>query len=112
MNTVPRMKAPKGLPATPPRFLLKMILAMNAPLPEPSARFEKPDNWDSISMEERRKLRIEHWKSGSGIEFVNAAAKERYRDRVNLLADAIDINKFHRKPGHASFPARSLLRQL
>ena len=112
MNTVPRMKAPKGLPATPPRFLLKMILAMNAPLPEPPVRFEKPDNWDSISMEERRKLRIEHWKSGSGVEFVNAAAKERYQDRVNLLADAIDINKKPARVPVATFPGVYPLRRV
>ena len=93
MNTVSRIRAPKGTPAMPPRFLLKMMLAMNAPLPDPPVRFEKPDNWDLLSMEERRKLRLENWKNGTGIEFASAAAKERYLDRVNLLADAIDLNK-------------------
>ncbi len=93
MRTVPRIKAPKGIPAMPPRFLLRMLLALKGPLPEPPVRFEKPENWDSLSMEERRNARIDYWKKGTGIEFVNDEAKERYQERVNLLADTIDINK-------------------
>ncbi|MBC7248644.1 MAG: uroporphyrinogen decarboxylase [Anaerolineae bacterium] len=55
--------------------------------------FVKPDNWNELSVEERRKARLDHWCSGEGIDFVSAEAKRAYQERAQLLREAVELDK-------------------
>lgn len=87
-----KLKNPAGLPSLPPTWLVKLMLTLNFMPPAPEPPFKKPDNWASLTPEERRNLRIEAWKSGVAIKFVDSASEARYKERVQLLCDAISID--------------------
>ena len=60
--------------------------------------FERPDNWNELSIEEKRKLRLDSWTSTEGIEFVSAEAKEKYEKRITLFRDAVEMREPARVP--------------
>jgi hypothetical protein len=93
MASYQKIKAPAGTPAMPPRLLIKLMLMMNAALPMPEPAFVKPDNWGTLTPEERRNLRMENWVNGENIKFANPEAKKAYKERASLLRDAVDMNK-------------------
>lgn len=93
MGKYKKIKAPKGTPAMPPNFLLRLMFALKVNLPEPEAPFVKPDNWSELSPEERRNLRLDNWVNGTGIKFASPEAEIAYKERATLLRDAIDMNK-------------------
>lgn len=104
MTSYQKIKTPAGTPAMPPRLLIKLMLMMNASLPVPEPAFVKPDNWDTLTPEERRNLRMENWVNGAGIKFASPEAEKAYKERTALLRDALDLNK---KP--ARVPVHTLI---
>lgn len=56
------------------------------------------DGWEGLSWEERRERRFQRWLSGRGVEFADDSARQRYRQRVQCLYDAIRLEKPERLP--------------
>lgn len=54
--------------------------------------FVKPDNWDQLSPEEKKKIRLDYWESSEGLVFASPEAEARYRERIHRLRNAIDLN--------------------
>jgi uroporphyrinogen-III decarboxylase len=53
----------------------------------------KPENWDKLTAEEKKKLRLDAWVWGDGIQFENPAAQENYRKRATRFRDALEMKK-------------------
>lgn len=60
--------------------------------------FEKSENWDKMTPEERRSIRLDYWESGEWIEFESPEAAEEYKKKVRLLRDAVEMKKGERAP--------------
>jgi uroporphyrinogen-III decarboxylase len=60
------------------------------------------EGWDRLDWQERRERRIERWQSARGIEFVNDSARQEYKERIQLLVDAITLKKPARVPVSAN----------
>ncbi len=54
---------------------------------------EKPGNWNSLTAEEKRKLRLDAWLRGDGIKFENDEAKAEYKKRATRFRDALVLKK-------------------
>jgi len=54
---------------------------------------KKPDNWNELTPEEKRKIRLDAWVSGEGIEFDSPEAEEQYKTRAALFRDAVELKK-------------------
>lgn len=93
MSAYQKIKAPAGTPAIPPSMLIKMMLTFNISPPLPDPPFVKPDNWDTLTPEERRNLRMDNWASGRGVKFASPEAEKAYKERANLLRDTLDLSK-------------------
>ena len=52
--------------------------------------FLKSDNWNELSPLERRKLRLDHWQN-QPVEFVSPEAEAKYKERINRIRKAYDI---------------------
>jgi len=88
-----KLTAPKGTPAIPPRLLMKLVLMLNIPAPPREPYFVKPDNWDSLTPKERRRLRLESWANGKTVKFADAQKEKEYKERAQLLLDVLDMDK-------------------
>lgn len=53
----------------------------------------KPENWNSLTAEEKRKLRLDAWVRGDGIQFANPKAKAKYTERATRFRDALELEK-------------------
>ena len=53
----------------------------------------KPDNWNELTPEEKRTMRLDAWASGEGIQFDNPEAEAKYKKLVTLFRDAIELKK-------------------
>ncbi len=53
--------------------------------------FVKPANWNQLSREEKRKLRLDHWEKSEGVQFANPQAEAAYRERIHRLRLAYDL---------------------
>ncbi|HEX9117842.1 MAG TPA: uroporphyrinogen decarboxylase family protein, partial [Anaerolineae bacterium] len=53
--------------------------------------FIKPANWNQLSREEKRKLRLDHWEKAEGLQFESPAAEACYRERAHRLRQAYDL---------------------
>jgi len=53
----------------------------------------KPENWDELTPEEKRTLRLDAWVRGDGIKFDNSEAEAKYNERATLLRDAVELKK-------------------
>ena len=54
----------------------------------------KPDNWHELSIDEKRRIRLEAWvDSAEHIQFESPEAKENYIERINLFRDAVEMKK-------------------
>jgi len=53
----------------------------------------KPENWNELSPDEKRRIRLDAWVRGDGISFESDEAKEKYRERVTLFRDAVELKK-------------------
>ena len=60
------------------------------------------DGWDALSWSERRARRFQQWLAAPGVEFQSEAARHDYRERGQLLVDAITLKKPARVPTTAS----------
>jgi hypothetical protein len=56
------------------------------------------EGWDGLDWMERRERRFQRWLSAPGVEFQSDTAQEAYRERVQLLIDAITLKKPARVP--------------
>jgi Uroporphyrinogen decarboxylase (URO-D) len=56
------------------------------------------DGWGELDWKERRERRFQRWRDATGVEFVSDAARQDYRERVQLLIDAITLKKPARVP--------------
>jgi hypothetical protein len=52
--------------------------------------FTRPDNWSELSPLERRKLRLDHWQN-QPVEFVSPEAEANYKERIERLRKAYDL---------------------
>ncbi len=59
---------------------------------------EKPDHWNSLTAEEKRKLRLDAWVRGDGVEFDSPEAREKYQERARRFRDALELKKPDRVP--------------
>ena len=55
--------------------------------------FEKPDNWNELTPEQKRSFRLDAWIRGDGIQFESDEAKAKYRERATLFRDAVELKK-------------------
>lgn len=53
--------------------------------------FPKPENWNQLSPEEKRKLRLDHWEKSEGLEFVSPGAEANFRERIHRLRMTYDL---------------------
>jgi hypothetical protein len=56
------------------------------------------EGWDHLGWQERRDRRFQRWVSARGVGFVSDSARHDYRERVQLLIDAITLKKPARVP--------------
>jgi uroporphyrinogen-III decarboxylase len=55
-------------------------------------------DWDRLGWQERRQRRFDRWLNPPSVSFASEAAHQDYRDRVQLLIDAISLQKPARVP--------------
>lgn len=60
--------------------------------------FVYPENWNSLSTDEKMEARFEHWISGAGIKFATAEAEKTYRRRTQRIKDIVQLKKPDRVP--------------
>ena len=60
--------------------------------------FKKPENWEKLSPEKRRQIRLDYWQSGEWINFNSPEAAHEYKTKVGLLRDAVEMKKGKRVP--------------
>jgi hypothetical protein len=54
---------------------------------------KKPDNWNELTPEERRTMRLDAWVSAEGIQFESPEAEAKYKELVTLFRDAVEMKK-------------------
>jgi uroporphyrinogen-III decarboxylase len=59
------------------------------------------DGWDKLDWQQRRDRRFQRWLRASNIQFATSVARDRYRERVQSLIDAILLKKPARVPASA-----------
>jgi uroporphyrinogen-III decarboxylase len=59
---------------------------------------EKPDNWNSMTPEEKRNIRLDAWVRGDGILFDSSSAQTQYRERATRFRKALELKKPDRVP--------------
>jgi len=59
---------------------------------------EKPENWKSLTAEEKRKLRLDAWVRGDGIKFGSAEAQAKYKERAARFRTALELGIPDRVP--------------
>jgi uroporphyrinogen-III decarboxylase len=59
----------------------------------------KPENWSTMTPEEKRTWRLENFRnSGQGIKFINKEAEKRYNTRVQRMIDVYNVREPDRVP--------------
>jgi hypothetical protein len=58
----------------------------------------KPDNWNLLTADEKRKFRLDAWVRGDGIQFENPEARAKYRERAQRIRDALELKVPDRVP--------------
>jgi len=53
----------------------------------------KPENWKSLTAEEKRKIRLDAWVRGDGIQFESPEARAKYTERTTRFRDALEMKK-------------------
>lgn len=54
--------------------------------------FVKPANWNKLTPEEKKKLRMDHWEKAEGVPFVSPEAEAKYRERAKRLRACYDLS--------------------
>ncbi len=60
--------------------------------------FIKPDNWNELSFEEKRKIRLDLWQSTEGVVFESPEAEAKFKERTDLYRAAYEMRKGTRVP--------------
>jgi uroporphyrinogen-III decarboxylase len=58
----------------------------------------KPDNWNSLTAEQKRDFRLDAWVRAEGIQFDTPEAQEQYRQRALRLRRALELKTLDRVP--------------
>jgi hypothetical protein len=58
----------------------------------------KPDNWNQLTAEEKRKIRLDAWISGDQIQFESPEARTKYQERAKRFRDALELKTPDRVP--------------
>jgi len=58
----------------------------------------KPDNWNSLTAEEKRKLRLDAWIKGDHIKFDSPEARAKYQERAARFRKALELKIPDRVP--------------
>jgi hypothetical protein len=72
--------------------------------------FVKPDNWSDLNLDEKIQVRLDHWVSVEGIEFESPEAEPKYRERIQLFRDAVEMKNTSRVPSVPSVGEYALKR--
>ena len=67
--------------------------------------FDLPENWGELSPDEKFAARFASWMSAKEIEFADPKAEQGYKQRTQMIKDAIQLKKPERVP--AATPNRS-----
>src|SRR5574338_1538351 len=54
--------------------------------------FVKPANWNKLTPEEKKKMRMDHWEQAEGVQFVSPEAEKNYRERAKRLRACYDLS--------------------
>ena len=65
-----------------------------------------PENWDSMSPDEKFEARLGAWKSTEGKDFETPEAAKAYEERAQRLADVLEPHELVRLEGVARFRRR------
>jgi hypothetical protein len=57
-----------------------------------------PENWSTLSPQDKRKWRLDRFASGEGVKFVNSEAQKAYKVRAQRMVDAYNIKESDRVP--------------
>ena len=58
----------------------------------------KPDNWSSLTAEQKRQFRLDAWVRGDSIQFDSPEAKAKYQERAQRFRDALELKVPDRVP--------------
>ena len=58
----------------------------------------KPGNWNSLTAEQKRAIRLDAWVQGDHIKFEDAAARAKYQERARRFRDALELKTPDRVP--------------
>ena len=58
----------------------------------------KPENWNSLTAEQKRSIRLQAWVRGDGIKFDGDEAKTKYQERAKRFQDALELRIPDRVP--------------
>jgi hypothetical protein len=58
----------------------------------------KPDNWNSLTAEQKRMFRLDAWVRGDSIQFESPEAKTKYQERAQRFRDALELKVPDRVP--------------
>ena len=58
----------------------------------------KPDNWNSLSAEQKRNFRLDAWVRAEGIQFDSPEVQEQYRQRALRFRRALELKTLDRVP--------------
>jgi hypothetical protein len=58
----------------------------------------KPDNWNQLTAEKKRKIRLDAWISGDQIQFESPEARTKYQERAKRFRDALELKTPDRVP--------------
>lgn len=56
------------------------------------------DNWDTLTPDEKYEERMKAWMAGPGLTFASTEAERAYRQRAQMIRDAIELKKPERVP--------------
>ena len=59
---------------------------------------DKPENWNSLTAEQKRTIRLDAWVRGDGITFDSEEAKAKYQERAKRFRDALELRVPDRVP--------------
>jgi len=58
----------------------------------------KPENWNSLTAEQKRTIRLDAWVRGDGITFNSDEVKSKYQERAKRFRDALELRVPDRVP--------------
>jgi len=59
---------------------------------------DKPENWNTLTAEQKRSIRLDAWTRGDGITFDNDDARTKYQERAKRFRDALELRIPDRVP--------------